>query len=184
MVRHGVFHAPLLGTIPPPEVVVTFSADKAPRNRAKIVEALLASPAYADHWTNYWDEELMGRDARGQDLDRAAFRRWLRTRFAENARWDRFATELVTATGLNSNGGPRVPKGAWFPSEATEGDTSVNGAVNWLVRYEQTPQDLAGSVSKTFLGVSIQCAQCHDHKTEKWTSNDFWSFASEASSLA
>ncbi len=168
----------LVGTIPPPEVAVAFTKDPSPEKRAKMVDALLASPAYADHWMNYWDEELLGRDARGQDLDRGAFRRWLRVRFAENAPWDRVVTGLVAATGTNSAGGPRGgKKGAWFPSDESGDESQVNGAVNWTLRYEQTPQDLAGIASKTFLGVQIQCAQCHDHKTEKWKQDYFWRFA-------
>jgi hypothetical protein len=53
----------------------------------------------------------------------------------------------------------------------------VNGAVNWLVKLSDTPQDLAGAASKTFLGVQIQCAQCHDHKTDAWKQDDFRRFA-------
>ena len=66
-------------------------------------------------------------------------------------------TDLLTATGENR-------------ADAT-------GAVNWFVKYRDTPQDLAGSASKLFLGVQIQCAQCHDHKTEKWKTDDFRRFA-------
>jgi hypothetical protein len=53
----------------------------------------------------------------------------------------------------------------------------VHGAVNWTLRYQQDPQDMAGAASRTLLGVQIQCAQCHDHKTEKWTQKDFQSLA-------
>jgi hypothetical protein len=59
---------------------------------------------------------------------------------------------------------------------ATE-NTPVSGAVNWLLKYRETPQDLAGTASRVFLGVQIQCAQCHDHKTEAWKQTDFQSFA-------
>ena len=52
----------------------------------------------------------------------------------------------------------------------------INGAVNWFLKYRQAPADLSGAVSRVFLGVQIQCAQCHDHKTEKWTQGDFESF--------
>jgi hypothetical protein len=166
------------GTIPPPDVAAAFVRDATPDKRARTLDALLTAPAYADHWMNYWDEELLGRDARGGDLDRGAFRRWLRARFAENAPWDRVVTELLTATGTNSAGGPRGgKKGAWFPTDVAADESHVNGAVNWTLRYEQAPQDLAGVASKTFLGVQIQCAQCHDHKTEKWKQDDFWRFA-------
>ncbi len=173
------------GTVPPPEVTARFLADRSPDKRRKIVDELLASPAYADHWMNYWDDVLMGRDTRGNLVDRVAFRTWLRARFAEDARWDRIARDLVAATGQNSAGGPRL-KGpglaAQVPMDAEEDGAAerakVNGAVNWSLRFEQAPQDLAGSASRVFLGVQIQCAQCHDHKTEKWKQDDFRRFAS------
>jgi hypothetical protein len=84
-------------------------------------------------------------------------------------------TELLTATGTNSEGGPKRL------ADANEGRDApipgVNGAVNWTLKYVQTPQDHAGMASRTLLGVQIQCAQCHDHKTEKWKQTDFQSFA-------
>jgi hypothetical protein len=56
-------------------------------------------------------------------------------------------------------------------------DAGVNGAVNWLLQFKRSTEDLAGATSRTFLGVQIQCAQCHDHKTETWTTTDFRRFA-------
>jgi hypothetical protein len=76
-------------------------------------------------------------------------------------RYDTFVYQLVTATGRN---------------QGEAGDTPVNGAVNWLLRFRDAPQDLAGTTSRVFLGAQIQCAQCHDHKTEHWTQDDFRRF--------
>jgi hypothetical protein len=158
----------VLGTLPPPETVKRFAADAAPDKRTKMVDEVLASPQWARHWTDYWDDELMG-TARGGDIDRAAFRAWLRARLQANVGWNEIVLGLVTATGRQSGGGPRV---AEKPEES-----GVNGAVNWTLRFE-SPNDLAGTASRTFLGVQIQCAQCHDHKTEKWKQDDFRRFAS------
>ena len=156
-----------LGTLPPPDVVKRFAADASPDKRAKMVDEVLASPQWARHWTDYWDDALMG-TARGGDLDRAAFRAWLRARFQSNAGWDEIVRGLLTATGRQSGGGPRV-------AEKDE-EQGINGAVNWTLRFD-SPNDLAGTASRTFLGVQIQCAQCHDHKTEKWKQDDFRRFA-------
>ena len=60
---------------------------------------------------------------------------------------------------------------------ASAGTRGINPAVNWLLKYQDAPQDMAGTASRTFLGVQIQCAQCHDHKTEKWKQTDFQRFA-------
>jgi hypothetical protein len=164
----------VLGTIPPPEVVVRFLADASPDRRARAIDEVLASPRWADHWTAYWDDVWMGQ-TRAPDVDRGAFRAWLHEAFARNAPWSEIVTGLLTATGANSQGGPQ--RDAVADEGAAAPVAGVNGAVNWTLRYRDTPQDMAGSASRTLLGVQIQCAQCHDHKTERWTQRDFQSFA-------
>jgi hypothetical protein len=177
----------IVGTVPTPEATTKFIADASPDKRAKLVEELLASPAYPEHWMNYWDDVLMGRENKGPLVDRIAFRYWLRARFEANAPWDRMVRDLVAAKGQNSVGGPKskgpglamqVPLGTTIDKEDADELAKVNGAVNWTLRFEQAPQDLAGNASRVFLGVQIQCAQCHDHKTEKWKQDDFRKFAS------
>jgi hypothetical protein len=165
----------VLGTIPPPEVTRRFLADGAKDKRARAIDEMLASPLWADHWTAYWDEVWMGRDTRAPDVDRGAFRAWLHDAFAKDRPWDQIVTQLLTATGLNSTGGPR--KAAYLDDGHGAVPEGVNGAVNWTLRYQLDPQDMAGNASRSLLGVQIQCAQCHDHKTEKWTQKDFQGFA-------
>ncbi len=173
----------VVGTIPPPEAAQRFLANRpdspggaSPADRrARVLDELLASPAWADHWTAYFDELWMGRGGREADVDRGAFRSWLHDAFARNVPWNELVTQLLTATGRNSDGGPRRA------SEENDGaqpvPAGVNGAVNWTLAYVNSPQDMAGAASRTLLGVQIQCAQCHDHKTEKWTQGDFQGFA-------
>ena len=166
----------IVGTIPPPEKVSTFVADGSKDKRAKLVDELLASPAYAEHWADYWEDELLGQ-ARAADIDRLALRVWLRDRFAKNTPWDKVVTDLVTATGQNGPGGERAQTLAAEEHAIARSSEPVNGAVNYALKYRDAPQDWAGAASKTFLGVQIQCAQCHDHKTERWTQQDFRKFA-------
>jgi hypothetical protein len=169
----------VLGTIPPPEVTVRFLAQPPsqtdPSKRSRAVDDLLASPLWAKHWTAYWDEAWMGRDTEGPDVDRGAFRSWLHEALERSTPWSEIVVQLLTATGQNSDGGPRRA------AEENEGSAppppGVNGAVNWTLKYQANPQDMAGAASRTLLGVQLQCAQCHDHKTEKWTQRDFQSFA-------
>ena len=171
----------LAGVVPPAAEVSAFLADRAPGKRARAVDALLAGPRYADHFTDGWEKVLMGRRFAGPAVDRFAFRGWLRGELARNAPWTEIARALVTASGRNSLGGPRGPMAAAMaksPShEAEESEAHVNGAVNFLLRYAQAPTDLAGRVARVFLGVQIQCAQCHDHPSEHWKQEDFRSFA-------
>jgi hypothetical protein len=174
----------LAGELPPAEVVRAFLDERAPDKRARLVDALLASSRYPEHFTDYWTHVLLGRNARPGQVDELALRDWLRGELAKNAHWDQMARQLIAATGRNSDGGPRNPAQREkiqkimqqlddvlpSPSPAM---VPLNGAVNYVLRYAQQPEDLAGHYAKTFLGVQIQCAQCHDHPTEKWKQDDF-----------
>ncbi len=168
----------VLGTIPPPEAVRRFLAEGppgSPEKKSRAIDGLLASPRWSEHWTAYWDDVWMGRAARRPDVDPGAFRAWLHGAFERNAPWNEIVTQLLTATGRNSAGGPK--KEAQSNEGSAPPPADVNGAVNWTLRYQENPQDMAGAASRTLLGVQIQCAQCHDHKTEKWTQADFQGFA-------
>ncbi len=166
----------IVGTIPPPEKITAFLADTSEGKRKKLVDDLLASPAYAEHWADYWEDELMGQTRMG-DIDRLALRIWLRDQFAKNASWDKIVLALITASGQNTVGGERAKTLTEAEHAIAKSQTPINGAVNYVLKFRDTPQDWAGSASKTFLGVQIQCAQCHDHKTEKWKQQDFQKFA-------
>ncbi len=170
----------IAGVIPPADAVTSFLADRAPGKRERAVESLLNSPRYAENWTNYWDNILMGKQVRVRFVDRFAFRQWLRTQFDRNVPWNKFVYDLITASGQNSTGGSyakivgmRARPGEREEPVSAEELSRVNGAVNWILKYQMAPADLSGAASKIFLGVQIQCAQCHDHKTEKWKQEDF-----------
>ncbi|HWE28102.1 MAG TPA: DUF1549 domain-containing protein, partial [Polyangia bacterium] len=146
----------LTGTIPTADAVRAFLADPRRDKRARAVDELLDSPAYARHWATYWDRALMGRLPKNvPQLDHAGFERWLEDQFADNRPWNELAHDLLAKSGVNTD----------------------EPAVNWILRYAQQPTDLTGKVSRLFLGVQIQCAQCHDHPSEKWKQDDFRSLA-------
>ena len=186
----------VIGTIPTADQVTAFARDASPDKRAKVVASLLASPRYAEHWAMYWDDVLMGRRVKEQRVDRVAFRGWLRDEMARNTKWNDLVYALISAKGQNTEGGSLRQQGYGFGTtsetamtgagggmsdgDMVEGESGapVNPAVNWALKYFDAPQDFAGTASKTFLGVQIQCAQCHDHKTEKWKQSDFQAFAS------
>src|SRR5689334_5942836 len=140
----------IVGTIPPAQVVTEFLADRTPDKRARAVEALLDSPKYADHWTEYWDGVLMGKRSFSPLVDRQAFRKWLHGQIDKNVPYNQFVTNLITATGLNSTGptyaeanglGVMRPGAAGTQTAAVD-DSKVNGAVNWHLKFLQTPADL------------------------------------------
>lgn len=161
----------LTGTLPTPDRVLKFVDDKSADKRQRAVAELLQSPEYARHWATYWENILFGRLTREAYLDRNGFRKWLNEEFAQNRRWDNFVMELLTAEGYNT---ATRPKGGIEDPPNIEKE--ANPAVNYFLRYFRALPEFAGATSKTFLGVQIQCAQCHDHKTEKWTQQDFKQF--------
>ena len=143
-----------IGTLPKPDEVRTFMADDRADKRTRAIDAVLARDEYADYWTLQWaDILLVNRDKLG---DRGAFEfhRWLREQFARNRPYNEWVRELIVASGRSDEHGP----------------------VNFY-RAVRTPEQLAESVSQAFLGVRVQCAQCHHHPFEKWSQSDFYGLA-------
>lgn len=147
----------LVGAIPTPEQVEAFVADESTTKRRELVNRLLETPGFARHWSQQWSQVLVGQDTggNGREFNPALFRRWLEEQFAANRAYGELVTEMLTA----------------------DGTVYENAPVNFSGRREHKPNDLAGAVSQTFLGVQIQCAQCHDHPYEEITQTDFESFA-------
>ncbi|MGC3969226.1 MAG: DUF1549 domain-containing protein [Pirellulales bacterium] len=143
----------LTGRLPTSAAVREFTSDSSPRKRAAVVDRLLASPEYAEHWATYWDNLLMGRLTREAFLDRGAFKKWLREQFSANRPWNDIVRELITAEGYNTNQRPLRGGGP----DPRDFDERYNPAANWFLRYSRALPDLASSTSKLFLGVQIQC---------------------------
>ena len=143
-----------IGTLPSPEEVRQFLADPAVDKRAHWTDKVLDRPEYADYWALVWaDILLVDRQKLGE---RGAYElhHWLREQFATNRRYDEWVSDLITATG----------------------NSGTNGPVN-LFRAAETPEELTRTVSQAFLGVRMECAQCHHHPFEKWSQDDFYGLA-------
>jgi hypothetical protein len=147
----------LIGAPPDPAHVVAFVSDRTPDKRARLIETLLASPDYARNWARFW-RDVIRFHATNQNLLQVrydALEDWMAEQFKQNKPWDEIVTAMITATG-------RVDE---------------NGAVGFALAHEAKPVELAGEASRIFLGVQIQCAQCHDHKTDAWKREQFHEFA-------
>jgi len=143
-----------IGTLPKPDEVRAFLADTLADKRSRAIDAVLARDEYADYWSLQWaDILLLNRDKLG---DRGAFEfhRWLHEQFTRNRPYNEWVRELIVASGRSDEHGP----------------------VNFY-RAVRTPDQLAESVSQAFLGVRVQCAQCHHHPFEKWSQSDFYGMA-------
>ncbi len=164
----------LTGVVPTAEQAKRFLASDDPNRRAALVDELLSSERYAKHWTNYWNDVLIA-GGKKRLVDRVAFRQWLHDQLSKNVPYDEMVRSLITASGVNSEGGRPSPEGWELNEKAPDG---VNGAVNFMLTGAQEPQNLAGTTSRVFLAQQIQCAECHDHPTEKWKQEDFQKFTS------
>ena len=147
-------HLDMTGKIPTPEEVLDFLKDGSPNKRRKKIDHLLQSEASINYWTGLWVNWLIGR--RGDDDDRRlGLTPWVREALEKNVPYNQFVQELITADGELRN----------------------NGAGNYVLRYDRSPVLLTSHSSRLFLGLPMQCAECHDHKIEAWLQEDFYSIA-------
>lgn len=142
------------GILPTPEEVARFVADPKPTKRAALIDSLLERPEYVDYWAYKWSDLLLVSSKKLPQPAMWSFYRFIRTSVADNKPWDRFAREIVTASG----------------------GTLTNGPANFFVLHKDI-SELTESIAVTFLGMSITCCRCHNHPLEKWTQDQYWSFA-------
>ena len=126
------------------------------KDRVALIDRLLASPEFDAWWARFLLELTTERRAARYDSHngRALFE-WLVARMKERTPYDRMVRSLILAKGTANE----------------EGET------NFLLRYQVKPSDITGAVGRAFLGVRLQCAQCHDHPFDKYTQDDFWGAA-------
>jgi hypothetical protein len=152
----------LAGRIPSVPEARAFLGDKRADKRARLVERLLNGTAYVKHFTNVW-RALLIPEADGLDFRNPVFDLWLRKQFAENRGYDKIVRELLTTPvgdgrrGFNQDSGPTP--------------------INFYFQKDLKPENLGASTARLFLGVKLDCAQCHDHPFAKWTRQQFWEYA-------
>jgi hypothetical protein len=162
----------LVGRIPSVAEVRTFLADTAPDKRARIVEKLLAEPAYVNHFATTWQKLLVPEDDPANFLLRLylpPFQQWVRRQFADNVPYDKMVRELLTAS-VSVNTQEAFQR-------AQTGQNLEPNPVAFYVAKEAKPEELAAATSRLFLGVKIECAQCHNHPFAKWKREQFWETA-------
>jgi hypothetical protein len=157
----------LAGRIPRVSEVRAFLDDKRPDKRMHLVEQLLDGPNYVNHFTNVWRARLLPQNNNQQVQFLAPqIEQWVRARVRDNVPYNKMVRELLTA---------QVNFGGPFMGRVPPGGTDV-GAVAFYQANELKPENLAASTSRLFLGVSLECAQCHDHPFAQWTRKQFWEY--------
>ncbi len=158
----------VIGRIPSYEEFAEFAKDKSPDKKFSLVNRLLNddryTEEYANQWSTVWTNVLIGRNGGMENrslTNRSGMQKYLRDCFAQNKPYNEMVIELVTATGTTKPG--------------TEG---FNGATNFLAMKvnEENGTQATAAVSRIFLGLQVQCTQCHNHPFNQWKQQKFWEF--------
>ncbi|MFV0446204.1 MAG: DUF1549 domain-containing protein, partial [Planctomycetaceae bacterium] len=152
----------IVGHIPPAEMVDKFVSDKDATKRSKLIDQLLDDPNYVQNMSTIWSNLLIGRNPPDR-TSKSGMQKFLREAFARNRPWNEIVYDLLTA----------------------EGKYEENGAVNFILaqlagnpRSEEYHVQVTAVATKLFLGMQVQCTQCHNHPFNDWKQNQFWEFNS------
>lgn len=150
-------HLDTLGVLPTADEVREFLADPRPsqERRDAVIERLLSRPEFVDYWAYKWSDLLLVNSTRLRGASGRAYFAWIRAQVEANRPWDELVRELVTVRG----------------------STLENGAGNYFLLHDD-PRSMAETTTQAFMGMSIGCARCHNHPSEKWTNDDYFAFAS------
>lgn len=149
----------IIGRIPTYEETTWFLASTDPDKRRKWIDDLLASRGYGEHFRDVWQNLIEPKtDANGRSSN-SQFGTWLAEQFNSNRGWNEVVHDLLTAQGEISE-------------TASAGFILANSS-----NAQPQPDKLAIATSRLFLGVRLECAQCHDHPFASWKQTDFWAMA-------
>jgi hypothetical protein len=159
----------LIGRIPRVSEARAFLRDKRSDKRQRLVDKLLESPGYAAHFTHVWRALMIPNN--NNDIfqfNPGSFEAWLKDRLKNNIPYDKMVREVMTVNAGGNNGfGRGVGRGMQQPN-------SQLTPIAFYQANENKPENLAASTSRLFLGVKLECAQCHDHPFAKWSRKQFW----------
>jgi hypothetical protein len=145
-----------VGLPPTAKTVRDFLDDKQSNKRTSLVAELLADPRYGQNWGQYWCDVIMYRRSEDRALRAApTLTKYLAESLNQDKPWDALASSFITATG----------------------DVQERGETGLITAQAGRPEETVSEISRIFLGVQIQCAQCHDHFTDSWTRDQFHELA-------
>jgi hypothetical protein len=162
----------VVGRIPSVVEVRTFLADKSPDKRVRLIERLLKEPTYVNHFASTWQKLLVPEDDPANfqlRIYQAPFQAWVRNQFAADVPYNKMVRELLT-TSMASDGQAQLQK-------LQRGERVDPSPMAFYVAKEVKPEELAAATARLFMGVKIECAQCHNHPFAKWTRQQFWETA-------
>lgn len=146
----------IVGQPPTPNDVLAFALNESETKRVQLVSKLLANSRYGVNWGRYWRDVILYRRSEPRALlAQRALQDFLVKNLNENKTWDKIATSFVTAMG----------------------DVREEGSTGLIMAQAGRPEETVAEVSRIFMGIQIQCAQCHDHPTDRWKRQQFHQLA-------
>ncbi|MDA0919248.1 MAG: DUF1553 domain-containing protein [Planctomycetota bacterium] len=176
----------MIGTLPTPDEQAAFLADPSPDKRQRRIDELLESPAYADWWAVRFCD-LTGSNSQylgTTDMNTPAsiqWNEWMRRRIQDNVGWDKIAAGIVLSESRRPGQTYEeyaAEQSLFLRSQKPEDFTAHDNPMHyyWFRSNNQIPTDRALSFGYVFLGVRLQCAQCHKHPFDQWSKQDFEKF--------
>jgi len=145
----------ITGLLPTEEEFAAFTADQDPNKRAKLVDRLLEQKEFSEIWAMKWAELLLVRSTNQVNYKTVfGYSRWLTDRISSNAPIDKMVQDLLTASG----GTLKHPAASFY-------------------QVQTDTLKIAENTAQVFMGIRTQCAQCHNHPFDRWTMDDYYSFA-------
>ncbi len=173
-------HWDLVGLPPEPQLVAEFERDPSRLQYEALVERLLASPRYGERWARHWLDVVRYTESQGFEYDRPRdhawrFRDYVIRSFNADLPYDRFMREQVagdvlepvTSEGIIASS--MLVSGPWDQA----GNSQANATQRAITREEEM-DDLVSVVGQTFLGLTVNCARCHDHKFDPIPIGDYY----------
>ena len=142
----------IVGQPPSLEDVLVYGLEPSVNKRSLLIEFLLSDKTYGANWSRYWRDVIMYRRTNDQSLlGVPALESYLTDALNSGVSWDRIAAGFITATG----------------------DIQKDGRAVFIAAQQGRPEETVSEISRIFLGIQIQCAQCHDHPTDRWKQEQF-----------
>ncbi len=156
------------GSIPAVSRARSFLSDRSPDHRRALVEELLESPRYITHFSNFWTRVMMPESATDLQLQaqRPGFQAWVRQHLTKNTHYEQIVYELLTTPLVGDQG----------MNNAMQNASAVT-PIAFFTTKQIKPENLAAATSRMFMGIRIECAQCHNHPYDSWKQEQFWGYA-------
>jgi mono/diheme cytochrome c family protein len=164
----------LLGLPPAPEEIEAFVSDRDPLAYEKLVERLLASPAYGERWARHWLDVVRFAESHGFEMNQARpnawpYRDWVIRSLNDDMPYDRFVREQIAGDALGADAATGfLVGGPWDQVKSPDIVLTAQQRADEL-------HDMVSTTASTFLGLTLGCARCHNHKFDPITQADYYS---------